>query len=93
MGGGEACDGECVASVRDSVLGGRRTGGSTQSTMLNEEEEKTMQAIRKLWQDEEGATAVEYGLMVALIAAVIIGAVTAIGVNLNTLFTTVAGAL
>lgn len=43
--------------------------------------------------DEEGATAVEYGLMVALIAAVIIGAVTLIGGNLNTLFTSVAGTL
>jgi pilus assembly protein Flp/PilA len=42
---------------------------------------------------DRGATAVEYGLMVALIAAVIIGAVTAIGLNLNALFTAVAGAL
>lgn len=43
--------------------------------------------------DERGATAVEYGLMVALIAAVIIIAVTAIGTNLSSLFTTVAGKL
>lgn len=43
--------------------------------------------------DERGATAVEYGLMVALIAAVIIIAVTAIGTNLSTLFTSVAGKL
>ena len=35
---------------------------------------------------EKGATAVEYGIMVALIAAVIIVAVTALGVKLNTLF-------
>ena len=48
---------------------------------------------RRLDWGDRGATAVEYGLMVALIAAVIIGAVTAIGVNLNALFTTVAGAL
>ena len=39
---------------------------------------------------EEGATAVEYGLMVALIAIVIIVAVTALGNNLNGLFNTVA---
>lgn len=38
---------------------------------------------------EDGATAVEYGLMVALIAVVIIGAVTIIGTHLNTAFTTV----
>lgn len=37
---------------------------------------------------ERGATAVEYGLMVALIAIVIIGAVTVLGSNLNGLFST-----
>jgi len=49
--------------------------------------------VQRLNRDERGATAVEYGLMVALIAAVIIGAVTLIGTNLNNLFNTVAGAL
>ena len=34
---------------------------------------------RRLGRDERGATAVEYGLIVALIAAVIIGAVLAVG--------------
>lgn len=33
------------------------------------------------FKEEDGATAVEYALMVALIAAVIIGAVTALGLN------------
>jgi len=42
---------------------------------------------------DEGATAVEYGLMVALIAVAIIVAVTAVGVNLSGLFNQVAGAL
>jgi len=42
---------------------------------------------------DEGATAVEYGLMVFLIAVVIIGAVTAVGTNLNAVFTTIGGAL
>ena len=45
--------------------------------------------LKKLWKDEEGATAVEYGIMVALIAMVIIVAVAAVGTNLNTLFTNV----
>ena len=40
--------------------------------------------------DERGATAVEYGLMVALIAIVIIVAVALLGSNLNTLFKKVA---
>ncbi len=43
--------------------------------------------------EEEGATAVEYGLMVALIAIVIIGAVTLLGHNLNALFNNLAGSL
>ena len=49
--------------------------------------------INSLRSEDEGATAVEYGLMVSLIAVVIIGAVTLIGTNLNTMFTGVAGAL
>lgn len=39
--------------------------------------------------DEKGATAVEYGIMVALIAVVIIVAVTTLGGQLNTMFETV----
>jgi len=42
---------------------------------------------------DEGATAVEYGLMVALIAAVIVLAVTALGGKLNTIFTNVTTAI
>ncbi len=49
--------------------------------------------LTSLVRSEEGATAVEYGLMVALIAAVIIGAVTILGGKLNTLFTNVGNAL
>jgi pilus assembly protein Flp/PilA len=48
---------------------------------------------RPLRRNDRGATAVEYGLMVALIAAVIIGAVTLLGTNLNTLFTNIANAI
>jgi pilus assembly protein Flp/PilA len=39
--------------------------------------------------DEEGATAIEYGLLAALIAAVIIVVVGQIGIKLNTAFTAV----
>ena len=42
---------------------------------------------------EEGATAVEYGIMVALIAVVIITVVTLLGTNLNAIFQTVADAV
>lgn len=43
--------------------------------------------------DETGATAVEYGLMVALIAAVIIAAVTLLGTELRDIFTDVQTAI
>jgi pilus assembly protein Flp/PilA len=46
--------------------------------------------VSRLQQRERGATAVEYGLMVLLIALVIIGAVTAIGTTLSTVFSSVA---
>jgi pilus assembly protein Flp/PilA len=49
--------------------------------------------IAKIRRSDEGATAVEYGLMVALIAVAIIAAVTLVGTNLTTLFKNVAGAL
>ncbi len=42
--------------------------------------------IRKFAQDEEGATAVEYGMMVGLIAVAIILTVYSIGTQLDTLF-------
>ena len=39
--------------------------------------------------DESGATAIEYGLIAALISVVIITAVTAVGTSLNTTFNSV----
>jgi pilus assembly protein Flp/PilA len=43
--------------------------------------------------DEEGASMVEYGLLVSLIALVAIVGVTAVGTKLNTLFTNVSNSL
>jgi pilus assembly protein Flp/PilA len=45
-----------------------------------------METIREFLRDETGASAVEYGLLVALIAAVIVGAVTLLGGNLKATF-------
>jgi pilus assembly protein Flp/PilA len=45
--------------------------------------------IRSWFNEDEGATAVEYGIMVALIAVVIIGAVLALGNTLDETFTDV----
>lgn len=52
-----------------------------------------MHGVRRFLQDEEGATAVEYGLMVALIAAVIVLAVTQLGTELNSTFKAVCKAI
>ena len=49
-----------------------------------------MKKLIRFFKDEEGATAVEYGLMVALIAVVIITAVGLLGTNLSDKFDTVA---
>jgi len=46
-----------------------------------------MNHIMRFVRDEEGATALEYGLLAALIAAVIIGAVTALGTSVSQTFT------
>ena len=46
-----------------------------------------------LLRDESGATAIEYGLIAALISVVIIAAITTVGTNLSTVFTTIAGKL
>jgi pilus assembly protein Flp/PilA len=43
--------------------------------------------------DESGATAIEYGLIAALIAVVIITGLTTVGTNLNTKFQTIATSL
>jgi pilus assembly protein Flp/PilA len=43
--------------------------------------------------DESGATAIEYGLIAALIAVVVIGAVTAVGTGLSTTFHNVSTAV
>lgn len=51
------------------------------------------QSIVKFVRNEEGATAVEYGLIVALIAVAIITVVSGLGTKLVALFTTVSNAL
>ncbi len=49
--------------------------------------------IKKFRRDEEGATMVEYGLMVALIAVVCIAAVTLVGTATQGTFNAIAAAL
>lgn len=49
--------------------------------------------ISRFVRDESGATAIEYGLIAALIAVVIITALTTVGTNLNTKFNSIATTL
>lgn len=51
--------------------------------------DKLLNAGRRFLGDEEGVTAIEYGLIAALIAVVIITAVTTIGTELDATFTTI----
>lgn len=50
-------------------------------------------AGERLREEQDGATAVEYGLLVALIAAIIVGVVGTLGQKILTAFTTVNNAL
>jgi pilus assembly protein Flp/PilA len=49
--------------------------------------------IHAYLREADGATAIEYGLIAALIAVVIITAVTSVGTNLSTTFTTVSASI
>ncbi|MGH8504957.1 MAG: Flp family type IVb pilin [Stenotrophobium sp.] len=48
-----------------------------------------LKAIKQFIRDEEGATAIEYGLIIGLIAVVLVAILLLIGPNLNNLFTKV----
>jgi pilus assembly protein Flp/PilA len=52
-----------------------------------------MERIKNFFSDESGASAVEYGLLVTLIALAIIGGATALGGSLDALFNNAAGRL
>ena len=54
---------------------------------------KLLNFAKALGRDESGATAIEYGLLAALIAVVIIGSVMALGSTLDGVFSTIDGEL
>jgi pilus assembly protein Flp/PilA len=49
--------------------------------------------VTRFAKDESGATAIEYGLIAALIAVVIIGAATTLGTNIKTTFNSIGTAI
>jgi pilus assembly protein Flp/PilA len=54
---------------------------------------KLLVSLKSFLADESGATMVEYGLMVALVAAVCITAVSALGTSISGKFNSVAGSI
>jgi pilus assembly protein Flp/PilA len=54
---------------------------------------RTMSFLTRFLRDEEGATAIEYGLIAALISVAVIAALTTLGGNLSGLFTEISGQL
>ena len=52
-----------------------------------------IRVFRAFAKDESGATAIEYGLIAALVSVAAIGALTAMGGSLSNMFTTVSSAL
>ena len=54
---------------------------------------KIAQYVKKFLKDEEGVTAIEYGLIAALVALVIIASLTAAGTSLNILWNRIASVL
>lgn len=55
--------------------------------------ENFMRISKQFLRDERGVTAIEYGLIAALIAVVVIGTLTTIGQDLLTKFTSIANAI
>lgn len=53
--------------------------------------QKLMQSTMRFLRDEEGAVAIEYGMLAVLIALAIAVGANALGIGLNTLFTNIAG--
>ena len=49
------------------------------------------QIIKEFWTDEDGATAMEYGLLAALIAATVVGSQQALGGAVDAMYTTAMG--
>ncbi|WP_042300518.1 Flp family type IVb pilin [Paraburkholderia kururiensis] len=50
---------------------------------------KIINLVKQIVRDEDGVTAIEYGLIAALIAVVIMGAVSTVGTDLKSVFTSI----
>lgn len=48
-----------------------------------------LQSVRQFWRDESGVSAIEYGLLAALVALAIVTGAGALGTDLNTIFSSI----
>ena len=69
------------------------SGSSSDSRAWTPGSQPMKTLVSRFVKDESGATAIEYGLIVALIAVVIISAVTTLGTNLNKSLSTAGSAI
>lgn len=67
--------------------------GFSSSTNGDASMKKLVMSARNFMREEDGAAAIEYGLLAALIAVAIIVGANALGDNLNALFNAIAGCL
>ncbi len=74
------------------VIRGQASGNAL-APLAWQMETKMTKIVSRFLKDESGATAIEYGLIAALIAVVVIGAVTAVGTNLSTKFNNISNAV
>jgi len=82
-----------VARVAATTRNGRPASGCNRRAISKEFLMKYMGYLKRFVRDEDGVTAIEYGLIAALIAVVIIGAVEAVGGGVSGVFNEVSTAL
>ncbi len=91
----------CCVSLEDSLRNEALAGNPKENVQqLNEHGKgifkmtsRMTQLFRRLSKHQGGATAIEYGLIAALISVVIITAVTLVGTDLSNMFTTVSNSI
>ena len=52
-----------------------------------------IRVVKTFWQDQRGATAIEYGLIAALVSVAVIAGASVLGVNISGLFSNIANCL
>jgi pilus assembly protein Flp/PilA len=75
------------------IVAVRKDAPRTNTNFSEEKNQPMISAIKNLVKDDSGATLVEYGLVLALIALVCIGVLTTLGHSVSTMFSSAASEL